>query len=283
MKTMKSKQFLFLAALGCMAAPVAAQTVDVSILCGQTYTIKSTVPASAGEATITYRWLENGSTVTGTAATYTVPKTKSVGVYTYIRQAMTDGCPDWQSSNAFTVEVKNKNDLGVCLGGIMWAKYNVDEFGTFAESLEAPGKLYRFNDTTAFPPTGTCDWPAYIADTTDVWLPENDPCPTGWRMLSVPDGARLRGMSLTAVLSAELNGLRVNLACPTSNCTAAMAVAGAALAYTSAGLRNSSGIVSNSGAYKYSSRGSCYSTGYPEYWSWACPTTYAYAIRCVEK
>jgi uncharacterized protein (TIGR02145 family) len=186
----KSKQFLFLAALGCMAAPVAAQTVDVSIDCGQSYPIKSTVDASAGNATITYRWLENGSTVTpeGEAYTsYTVPATKSVGLYTYIRQAKTDDCDDWQSSNAFTVEVKNKDGIdGVCLGGAMWAKYNVDAPESFTATPMALGNLYQFNRTKPWdhnlesynlpPNTGNVDWQA-----------DSSVCPKGWRIPSASD------------------------------------------------------------------------------------------------
>ncbi|MDR2448621.1 MAG: hypothetical protein LBD52_01515 [Prevotellaceae bacterium] len=98
------------------------------------------VTATAGAATPEYRWLENGSTVTGTAAHYIVPATKNVGVYVYIRQAKSEECSDWQGSNAFTVEVKNKNDDGVCLDGVMWAKYNVDKPGSFAASPRSTGK-----------------------------------------------------------------------------------------------------------------------------------------------
>jgi uncharacterized protein (TIGR02145 family) len=215
MKTMKSKQFLFLAALGCMAAPVAAQTVDVTLQCGQSYTINSTVNASAAA---TYQWLENGSTVTGAAATYTVPKTKSVGVYTYIRQARTTDCTDWQSSNAFTVEVKNKDGIdGVCLGGLMWAKYNVDEFGKFASAPEAPGKLYRFNDTTAFPASGTSDWPTYTADTTSIWLSANDPCPSGWHLPTLNDLATLSNAAGGTYSEATINNTACYLVQPASH------------------------------------------------------------------
>jgi hypothetical protein len=188
MKTKMSKQILLLAALGCMAAPVAAQTVDVTLQCGQSYTINSTVDASAGTATITYQWLENGSTITGaSAASYIVPATKSVGLYTYIRQAKTDDCPDWQSSNAFTVEVKNKNDLGVCLGGVMWAKYNVDEPGSFTNSQTARGKFYRFNSNVPFPSSGVCTWPEYVDDGSATWKPENEVCPPDWRLPTIPE------------------------------------------------------------------------------------------------
>jgi uncharacterized protein (TIGR02145 family) len=193
MKTTMTKQFLFLAILGCVAAPVTAQTVDVTLQCGQSYTINSTVPATAATG-LSYRWLENGSPVTGTAANYTVPATKSVGVYTYIRQAKTTGCADWQNSNAFTVEVKNKEGIdGVCLGGLMWAKYNVDEPGTFAATPDAPGKLYQFNRKTALPASGgTYTFSITSIDEDSDWLTDNDPCPTGWHLPSYTEFVNLR-------------------------------------------------------------------------------------------
>jgi uncharacterized protein (TIGR02145 family) len=194
MKTTMSKQILFFAALGCITAPVAAQTVDVTLQCGQSYTINSTVAATTG-AGLTYRWLENGSTVTGAAATYTVPATKSVGVYTYIRQARTTGCTDWQNSNAFTVEVKNKEGIdGVCFGGVMWAKYNVDEPGTFAATSDAPGKFYQFNRKTPYPASGTCTWTINSIDEDSHWIDENDPCPIGWRL---PNSAELYSLLIS--------------------------------------------------------------------------------------
>jgi hypothetical protein len=193
MKTKMSKQILFLAALGCMAAPVAAQTVDVTLQCGQSYTIKSTVDASvASDAEITYRWLENGSTITNaTAASYTV-SAKSVGIYTYIRQAMTVGCPDWQSSNAFTVQVKNKEGIdGVCIGGAMWAKYNVDVPGSFTTSPGEPGMLYKWDNLSYWPGTGPFDSWTDEASTATTWQLDNDPCPAGWR---VPSAAMFRAL-----------------------------------------------------------------------------------------
>jgi uncharacterized protein (TIGR02145 family) len=54
----------------------------------------------------TYQWLENGLVLPGaTAAGYTVPNNKVAGVYTYIRQAKSADCGEWQSSNEFTVTV----------------------------------------------------------------------------------------------------------------------------------------------------------------------------------
>ncbi|MDR2448902.1 MAG: hypothetical protein LBD52_02965 [Prevotellaceae bacterium] len=213
MKTTMSKQILFLAALGCMAAPVAAQTVDVTLQCGQSYIINSTVAATAATG-LTYRWLENGSTVTGAAANYTVPATKSVGIYTYIRQAKTTGCTDWQNSNAFTVEVKNKEGIdGVCLGGEMWAKYDVGEPGYFALSL-TDGKPYPFNRKIVHDDPDT-PFPT-INEELD-WQPENDPCPTGWHVPTHTVALNMiKNTYVTVDSSSSILHNLVSLGCPSA-------------------------------------------------------------------
>jgi uncharacterized protein (TIGR02145 family) len=78
-----------------------AQYVDVNR--GTPYTIASTVDASSAS---TYQWLENGQVISGATTTaYTVPASKAAGVYRYIRQAKSEDCTEWQSSNEFTVSV----------------------------------------------------------------------------------------------------------------------------------------------------------------------------------
>ncbi|MDR0737579.1 MAG: hypothetical protein LBF39_00735 [Prevotellaceae bacterium] len=185
MKTTKTKQFLFLAAFCCMAASVAAQTVDVTLQCGQSYTINSTVAATAATG-LTYRWLENGSPVTGVAASYTVPATKSVGVYTYIRQAKTTGCTDWQNSNAFTVEVISRSD-GFCIAGITWARYNVDVPGSFTTSPDDLGMLYKWDSLKYYSPYETIDALDPNESTANMWSAAQNPCPVGWRVPTVKE------------------------------------------------------------------------------------------------
>jgi uncharacterized protein (TIGR02145 family) len=88
-----------------------AQSVDV---CADAlpYTIASTVDASGAS---TYQWLENGQIVSGaSAATYVVPSGKAAGQYTYIRQAKSTDCSEWQSSNEFMVIVFNCSSAPSC-------------------------------------------------------------------------------------------------------------------------------------------------------------------------
>jgi uncharacterized protein (TIGR02145 family) len=104
----KSKRFplwgckgLLSVALSCLVVFAFAQSADI---CADTpYTIASTVDASGAS---TYQWLENGQIISGaSAATYVVASNKTAGQYTYIRQAKSAECSEWQSSNEFTVTV----------------------------------------------------------------------------------------------------------------------------------------------------------------------------------
>jgi uncharacterized protein (TIGR02145 family) len=87
--------------LSSLTAFAFAQSAEVCT--GTPYTIASTVDASGAS---TYQWVENGQVISGaSAATYEVPNNKTAGVYTYIRQAKSADCDEWQSSNEFTVTV----------------------------------------------------------------------------------------------------------------------------------------------------------------------------------
>jgi uncharacterized protein (TIGR02145 family) len=88
-------------ALSGLAVVAHAQAAEVCT--GTPYTIASTVNASSAS---TYQWLENGRVITNaTALTYTVPVNTPEGVYSYIRQAKSADCSEWQSSNEFTLTV----------------------------------------------------------------------------------------------------------------------------------------------------------------------------------
>ncbi|MDR2449549.1 MAG: hypothetical protein LBD52_06280 [Prevotellaceae bacterium] len=185
MKTTMSKQILFFAALGCTVAPVAAQTIDVYV-CGS-YTINNTVTASSGTATVTYRWLENGRVIPGAnSSSYTILEDKSEGIYTYIRQATTASCSDWESSNAFTVAVK-----GIKIGDLTWALCDVGMPGSFTASPFMDGYLYQWDNKTPWPATGEVENWNTTPSINSSWLPENSPCPTNWRIPTGNEWAQL--------------------------------------------------------------------------------------------
>ena len=79
---------------------------------------------------------------------------------------------------------------GVLIDGVIWAVRNVDSFGTFAESPYHSGSFYQFNKVTAYTAVA-CDefngnfavFPNWNpAEFSETWLPENNPCPSGWRL-----------------------------------------------------------------------------------------------------
>ena len=88
------------------------------------------------------------------------------------------------------------------IDGVVWAKANVGEPGTFASSPDDPGMLYQYNSRTGwenpYPDTSSprpSDMPADDGTTTGpaVWTAENDPCPEGWRVPAVDEVAALVG------------------------------------------------------------------------------------------
>ena len=72
-------------------------------------------------------------------------------------------------------------EKGVLIGSTVWATCNVDNFGTFAENPYHAGKLYRFNNATAY--TANPLYPVWNPVVpTETWLSANNPCPAGWRL-----------------------------------------------------------------------------------------------------
>ncbi|MBI9069009.1 MAG: hypothetical protein JEZ09_17060 [Salinivirgaceae bacterium] len=75
------------------------------------YTIPVVEQPSSGE-NIEYQWLENDKRIKGAnSATYTIPKGKEIGTYTYINQVRCFDCTDWLSSNPFTVNITGTSTL----------------------------------------------------------------------------------------------------------------------------------------------------------------------------
>ena len=97
---------------------------------------------------------------------------------------------------------------GVMINGILWAKYNVDAFGTFAATPESFGMLYQWNRKKAWPATDT---PATGWDSStpsgESWEEANDPCPAGWRVPTESELSTLCETGKVTHLEAPLNGV----------------------------------------------------------------------------
>ena len=72
---------------------------------------------------------------------------------------------------------------GILINGVRWARYNVDEPGTFAAKPEDFGKFYQWNRRKAWNSTGVGLSDQDIASITGtIWEKTNDPSPPGWRV-----------------------------------------------------------------------------------------------------
>ena len=86
------------------------------------------------------------------------------------------------------------------IDGVVWAKANVGEPGTFASSPDDPGMLYQYNsrtgwenpypDVTVSRPVGM---PAGELSGPAEWADENNPCPDGWKVPTMEQVAALVG------------------------------------------------------------------------------------------
>ena len=85
-------------------------------------------------------------------------------------------------------EAKEATADGAIINGVKWAGCNVDAPGTFAAKPEDAGMLYQWNSKIGWSATdpliatdGSTVWKETTASA-DLWEPENDPSPEGWRI-----------------------------------------------------------------------------------------------------
>jgi len=76
---------------------------------------------------------------------------------------------------------------GVLINGVIWASCNVDMPGTFASQPNEAGMFYQWNRKIGWSSTepmvnsdGGIEWDSSIPG--DIWEPENNMCPIGWRL-----------------------------------------------------------------------------------------------------
>lgn len=95
---------------------------------------------------------------------------------------------------------------GIEIGGVVWAKYNVDAPGTFAATPESRGMYYQWNRSrgwSSYDNRVSTDWDSTQA-TGEGWESANDPCPTGWR---IPTIAEIQSLVLSGAAFTERNGV----------------------------------------------------------------------------
>jgi len=102
------------------------------------------------------------------------------------------------------------NSSGVEIDGVVWALYNVNDPGAFASKPEDAGMLYQWNRPVGWSSsnplennTGGTVWNSSIP-TGDTWTPENNVCPTGWRL---PTQSELQSLLNSGSFWGALNGV----------------------------------------------------------------------------
>ena len=98
----------------------------------------------------------------------------------------------------------------VMINGICWATRNVDMPGTFVANPEDAGMLYQWGSKIGWsytiPPIandGITVW-HLVYETGDIWLPEKNPCPNGWRL---PTRQELQSLINSGSYWSSLNGI----------------------------------------------------------------------------
>ncbi|MDR1698537.1 MAG: fibrobacter succinogenes major paralogous domain-containing protein, partial [Prevotellaceae bacterium] len=167
---------------------------------------------------------------------------------------------------------------GITINGITWATRNVGAPGTFVASPEDYGEYYQWNKGT----TGFLLYDDYYASAYaegNAWLPENDPCPAGWR---VPTDAEFDNLIASTdhswTSSNGVNGYRFGCG---SNSLFLPAAGGRSGSDGSIGYAGSLGYYWSSTPYdSHGAHGLYFSSGYV-YTSYFSNRAYGHSVRCV--
>jgi len=127
------------------------------------------------------------------------------GTLYYVRAYATN-----EAGTVYGNQVSFTVDAGVEINGVLWATYNVDMPGTFAEKPEDAGMFYQWARKIGWSTTdplinsnGGTTWDIF-GGSGIIWLKANDPCPTGWR---VPTIAELQSLAIVDSQWATVNGI----------------------------------------------------------------------------
>jgi len=98
----------------------------------------------------------------------------------------------------------------VMINGVCWATRNVDMPGTFASNPEDAGMFYQWGSNVGWSSTnplwasdGINIW-RDLSESGNVWLPEKNPCPVGWR---VPTMQEFQSLCSSSNYWGNLNGV----------------------------------------------------------------------------
>ncbi|GHT22945.1 hypothetical protein FACS189430_05500 [Bacteroidia bacterium] len=166
------------------AAAAAAPTLALSPA-GQTAIAFAADGTTANNAAFTVTTKTGGYEAVASASWVTVTKTGNSFTVSATPQTLDAAATLTVSASGaedIVINLTIEGLLGVEINGVVWAKRNVDDFGTFAATPEAAGKFYQWNRKKAWDATGAVTgWDDTDAKGTS-WETVNDPSPEGWRV-----------------------------------------------------------------------------------------------------
>ncbi|MCL2651326.1 MAG: InlB B-repeat-containing protein [Candidatus Azobacteroides sp.] len=134
------------------------------------------------------------------------PRAKMDGYYTF---------SNITENQTISVTFTSIKEEGVILNGIKWATRNVGSPGTFAANIESAGMFYQWNRKVGWSTNdplvnsdGDTNWDTSLIEG-DTWTAENDPCPTGWRVPTLPEIQGLLGIGQWTTVNG-VNGRKFN-------------------------------------------------------------------------
>ncbi len=180
---------------------VTPETLTLEI--GDTETLSAEVtPEGADDPTVTWSSDEPGIVDVDT-------QTGEVTAIAEGTATITATTVDGDHTDTCVVTVNPEN---VLINGVRWATRNVDAPGTFAAAPEDYGMLYQWGRNVAWSATDPLytEWNTtpYVGS---EWLPENDPCPAGWRVPTQNDFLELCNSSFVNNILAERGGVNGRL------------------------------------------------------------------------
>lgn len=163
-----------------------------------TVACKTTWTASVNEEASTWCTLNGASGEGGKEESFTVNVAKNT--QSEDRDAIVT-----VSGNGMTKTVRvqqnyiDYSDVGVVINGLLWAKCNVGEPGEFTTDCDQRGLLYQYDSKIGWANSSPNESDAPVGyptgqwDVGHEWLPENNPCPEGWRIPTADEIVALIG------------------------------------------------------------------------------------------
>jgi uncharacterized protein (TIGR02145 family) len=176
--------------------------VNKTVWVDEPFTVSSEGDTAPG--TGTYRWTRDGSVIPSSNTKELTTSESTEGIYRYVRQKQTAGCPDWVSSNTCVVLVVKPNlppDTGTqtwsfsgltwTMSGQTWTDPNWKQTWSGASSYIPAGCALSTDFAENAPPryrtAGLYAGSGYLYNYVCVYKEQHNLCPAPWRVPTTQD------------------------------------------------------------------------------------------------